>query len=115
MKFTDEESEYLAQNTLGRLATVSPDNQPHVVPIAYEFDGLYLYFSGSNIKNSRKFRDLNWSSKVSFVVDDIDAENPWHARGIEVRGVAEPTETEGYLYIRITPLRKASWGLAEGC
>jgi len=36
--FTDREIEYLQQNRLGRLATVGPDGQPHIVPVGYHFD-----------------------------------------------------------------------------
>jgi Pyridoxamine 5'-phosphate oxidase len=39
MSFSDEEIAYLQSQPLTRLATVGPDGQPDVVPLAYEFDG----------------------------------------------------------------------------
>lgn len=33
--FSESETKYLFDNRLGRLATVSSDNQPHVVPVSY--------------------------------------------------------------------------------
>ena len=39
VEFSEKESRYLKEQRLGRIATVSPDTQPHVVPVAFEFDG----------------------------------------------------------------------------
>ena len=36
--FTDAEREYLSSATLGRIATVGPDGQPHVVPVTFAFN-----------------------------------------------------------------------------
>jgi len=33
--FTNKEREYLATQRLGRIATVGPDGQPHVVPTSF--------------------------------------------------------------------------------
>ena len=38
MAFTDEEIAYPRSQPLTRLATVGPDGQPDVVPLAFEFD-----------------------------------------------------------------------------
>lgn len=109
--FKETESQYLMEQRLGRLATVSPDGQPHVVPITYEFDGRYLYFSGWNLRISLKFRNIKRNSRVALVVDDLAYTDRRTPRGIEVRGIAEAVEKDGYLYVRITPLRKVSWGI----
>ncbi len=111
VSFTEREAEYLMENRLGRIATVSLDQQPHVVPIVCEFDGRYIYFSGWNLKKSLKFRNMVGNNKVALVVDDLAPVDRWAPRGIEIRGVAEEIEKDGYLYVRITPLRKVSWGL----
>ena len=108
--FTDEEAEYLLGNSLGRIATVSNDLEPHVVPIAYEFDGTYIYFSGYNLRRSLKFRQLAMNNKVAFIVDDVAPTRRQH-RGIEIRGTAQPMEEDLNLYVRITPYHTASWGL----
>jgi hypothetical protein len=36
--FTNEEIEYLNSQLLGRLATVGPDGQPHVVPVSFHYN-----------------------------------------------------------------------------
>jgi pyridoxamine 5'-phosphate oxidase family protein len=111
VRFTEKESEYLMTQRLARVATVSPSSQPHVVPITYEFDGNYIYFSGWNISKSLKFRNLQMNNKVAIVVDDIATQDRWSPRGIEIRGTAEPIQCDGGVCLKITPLRKTSWGI----
>ena len=36
--FTDKELDYLAGQQLGRIATVGPDGQPHVVPTSFRYN-----------------------------------------------------------------------------
>jgi pyridoxamine 5'-phosphate oxidase family protein len=109
--FTENESEYLMSQRLARVATVSPSNEPHVVPITYEFDGKYIYFSGWNISKSLKFRNLQMNNKVAIVVDDLASHDRWSPRGIEIKGTAEPVHSDGGTCLKITPLKKASWGI----
>ncbi len=111
VRLTERETDYLTEKRLGRLATVSPSFQPHVVPVTYEYDGGYLYFSGWNLKKSLKFRNIQWNNRVALVVDDLISADPWLPRGIEIRGVAEVMGEDGRDYVRVTPLRKTSWGL----
>ena len=40
--FSEKESTFLKEQRLGRIATVSSHRQPHVVPVAFEFDGSLL-------------------------------------------------------------------------
>jgi pyridoxamine 5'-phosphate oxidase family protein len=110
--FKEYEAEYLAENFLGRLATASKTGRPHVVPVAYRFDGTSITFGGWNLSRSQKFRDLMENSKVAFVVDDVVSVRPWKVRGVEVRGRAEPVQAEGgQTTVRIIPLNIRSWGL----
>jgi hypothetical protein len=37
----------------GSHATVAPHGQPAVVPVGYEFDGMYLYVGGMNLRGLR--------------------------------------------------------------
>ncbi|TLY14033.1 MAG: PPOX class F420-dependent oxidoreductase [Thaumarchaeota archaeon] len=112
VKFTEKEAEYLVEQRLGRVATASPDLEPHVVPVGFEFDGSYIYFGGWNLERSLKFRNIMRNNKVAFVVDDLVSMRPWRVRGIEIRGFAEKVECEeGRVCVRITPTRKVSWGL----
>ena len=116
VRFTEEESEYLQGDRLGRLATSSTRNnnnkdEPHVVPVAYEFDGNCIYFGGWNLEKSLKFRNIKSNNNVAIVIDDLASVNPWRPRGIEIRGTAEIQETEDGQFVKITPKQKVSWGL----
>ena len=112
--FSELEAEYLAENLIGRLATSSGSGQPHVVPVTYRFDGEAITFGGWNLAKSLKFRNLMTNDKVAFVVDDLVSTKPWHVRGVEIRGRAEPAETpDGVTMVRIIPLNIRSWGLED--
>ena len=112
--FSDAEAGYLAENFIGRVATTSPDGQPHVVPVGYRFDGSAITFGGWNLTKSLKFRNLMANAKVAFVVDDLVSTKPWKVRGVEIRGKAEPVTTkDGVTMIRIIPLNIRSWGLGD--
>jgi len=111
VSFSDEEVEYIGQSKLARLATSSARNQPHVVPLTFEFDGKHFYFSGWNLQQSLKFRNIRANGKVALVIDDLASVRPWRPRGIEVRGRAEVVENENGAYVMVTPERKISWGL----
>jgi pyridoxamine 5'-phosphate oxidase family protein len=36
--FTDKELDYFTEQRLGRIATVGPDGQPHVVPTSFRYN-----------------------------------------------------------------------------
>lgn len=110
--FNEEQAAFLAENLIGRLATASPSGQPHVVPVAYRFDGRTITFGGWNLEKSLKFRNMMSNEKVAFVVDEIVSTKPWRVRGLEVRGRAEPIREEGVVTgVRIIPVNIRSWGL----
>ena len=112
--FTEAEAEFLAENFLGRLATSSPSGQPHVVPIAYRFDGTTITFGGFNLTRSLKFKNLTTNSNVAIVVDEVVSTSPWRVRGVEVRGRAVPIRGEGgSTAVRIVPRKVRSWGFRE--
>ena len=108
---SEREACFLCRGDLARLATVSRDGQPHVVPVAYEFDGQFLYFSGLNLSKSLKFRHMLHNQKVALVVDEVVSVSPWKARGIELRGIAEILHERGRPYVRVSLRSGASWGL----
>jgi pyridoxamine 5'-phosphate oxidase family protein len=114
VSFTDEEAEFISQSKLARLATSSGRNQPHVVPVAFEFDGEHFYFSGWNLQQSLKFKNIQQNGRVALVIDDLVTVRPWRPRGVVIRGQAEVQENENGLYVRVTPMRKISWGLMKG-
>ena len=112
--FSDAEAQYLAENFIGRVATSSRGGQPHVVPVDYRFDGTTITFGGSNLAKSLKFRNLMANDKIAFVVDDLTSGDPWKARGVEIRGRAEPVvSADGVTVIRIIPLNISSWGMDD--
>lgn len=116
--FTETELEYLQSQRIGRVATVSPSCEPHVVPLRFKYnpDTDTIDLLGSNLGGSKKYRDAEATGRVAFVVDDINDGKP---RGIEIRGKAEahPTGGEALLknvgpaFIRLIPTRVASWGI----
>ena len=122
---------FLEKNELGRLATISPDDFPHVVPVSY------LYYHGNICiavdYGTRKFRNMLMDKKVAFVVDTL---NP--NRGILVLGSvkiiekgtefnqiykafhkkfawvrANPWKEGEAPFIKIQPTRKINWGLRQ--
>ncbi len=111
VKFSERESSFLKEQRLGRLATVSLSMQPHVVPVAFEFDGICIFFGGWDLKNSLKFRNIQRNNKVAFVVDDLVSINPWKPRGVEIKGIAEILR--GNDYVKIVPIKKTSWGIND--
>jgi pyridoxamine 5'-phosphate oxidase family protein len=120
MSFTDEEIAYLRLQPLARFATVSPDGQPDVVPLAFEFDGTYLWVGGSaaTVLRTRKVRNIQAGHReVALVVDDMVSFEPFITRAIRVYGLAEdPVERVGMVgpghYTRITPTVSWSWNMA---
>jgi pyridoxamine 5'-phosphate oxidase family protein len=127
MSFTDEEIAYLRSQPLTRLATVGPDGQPDVVPLAFEFDGRGFWVGGVGDAElgTRKFRNVAaGNDRVALVFDDLVSLDPFVARSLRVYGRAgEPVERVSALvgpgvFMRITPTISWSWNLegkpAEG-
>ncbi|HEX2034243.1 MAG TPA: PPOX class F420-dependent oxidoreductase [Chloroflexota bacterium] len=120
MSFTDEEIAYLRSQPIARLATLSADGQPDVVPVAFEFDGTYFWIGGSGltVTQTRKFRNVRAGNhRIALVVDDMVSFDPFVARGIRIYGDAEsPVERVGMvgpgIYMRITPTSSWSWNMA---
>jgi len=119
--FTDAEREYLTSATLGRIATVGPDGQPHVVPVTFAFNAAEdtVDVGGIDFGNSKKWRDGRRNPKVTFLVDESWGKG---AKAIEIRGTAEAHETGGESihprfpnfkpeFLRIRPRRIVAWGV----
>jgi pyridoxamine 5'-phosphate oxidase family protein len=111
--FTEAERRYLAGGRqLGRIATVGADGTPHVVPVAWIYNAARdtIDVGGAELEMTKKFRDVARSGRAAIVIDDIASEDPWHPRGIEVRGRGEAITMPTPL-IRVHPERIVSWGL----
>lgn len=109
--FTEKELRYLMERSVGRLAFVCSDMQAHIMPVSFEFDGSYFYLSGWNLKYSERFQNVPQKSRITLLVDDVDSPTRWVPRGVEITGEAESREKGDYLYVRIKPVAKTSWGL----
>lgn len=120
--FTPAEIAYLQSKRIGRIATVGPDGQPHVVPVGFRFNPDYdsIDIGGLAEFTKRKhYRDLVRNPKVAYVVDDMPSVDPWTIRGIEIRGEAEVLTSGGESIvpsfgpdmIRIHPRRIMAWGV----
>jgi pyridoxamine 5'-phosphate oxidase family protein len=120
MSFTDEEIAYLQSQPIARVATLSTDGQPDVVPLAFEFDGTFFWVGGSGpaVADTRKFRNVRAGNhKVALVIDDMVSFDPFIARAMRIYGkVEQPFERDGMvgpgIYMRITPTISWSWNMA---
>jgi pyridoxamine 5'-phosphate oxidase family protein len=120
--FTPEEIAYLQSQRLGRLATVGPDGQPHVVPVGFRYNPELdtIDIGGHDFAKRKKYRDVQRNPQVAFVVDDVLP--PWKPRMIEIRGTAELLGSGGEQVIsgfdsemfRIRPRRIVSMGIEDG-
>lgn len=121
MSFTGLELEYLRSQRLARLATVSSDGQPDVVPVGFQLDGPYIYIPGYFIAKTRKYRNIqDGNQKVALTVDDYVSVDPWTPRFLRIYGIAENVTVDRPVaggsfgpgtYIRITPTVSWSWNL----
>jgi pyridoxamine 5'-phosphate oxidase family protein len=113
--FTEIELGYMVGGRqLGRLATVGADGTPHVVPVAYFYNAARdtIDIGGYELEDTKKFRDIARSGRAAIVIDDLASTDPWHPRGIEVRGRGEAIALPTPL-IRVHPERIVSWGLTN--
>lgn len=117
--FTDKEIGYLAEQRLGRIATVGADGQPHVVPTSFRYnpDHDAIEVGGLRMSQTKKVRDVRRTGRASIVVDDVLP--PWRPRMIEIRGTAEVVASGGKAFgenfedtiVRITPARIIAIGI----
>ena len=137
--FSQKELEYLKEQLIGRLATVSRRQVPQVTPVGFGVDEERIYV---NIKHtSKKARNIRHNPRVSFVVDDFP---PWdgtaaglrqvlisgraelissgelHAKAIDLIEEKFPGYEENWgvredgwskYILVITPMKVSSWGL----
>ncbi len=121
--FTAKELEYMASQRLGRLATINPHGHPQNAPVSFRYNPEEdaIDIGGRWMSQSKKFRNVEKHAHVAFVIDDV-LYTPWHARGVEIRGVAEQVATGGKAIfgpeydaddaiLRIHARQIISWGL----
>jgi pyridoxamine 5'-phosphate oxidase family protein len=120
--FTEKEIEYLAGQRLGRIATVGPDGQPHVVPTSFRYNAEHdaIDVGGLRMSQTKKLRDVQRTGRASIVIDDVLP--PWQPRMIEVRGSASVVPSGGKALgeqfedtiVRIQPMRIIAFGIDPG-
>jgi pyridoxamine 5'-phosphate oxidase family protein len=119
--FTDKELARLREARLARIATVSPDGQPHVVPLTFTVNEAEdaVDVGGFGFGTSKKWRDALRNPKVTFLLDESSG---GEAYGIELRCTAEVHETGGDginprfpgfdpQFLRLRPHRIVTWGV----
>ncbi|HWE90999.1 MAG TPA: PPOX class F420-dependent oxidoreductase [Pseudonocardiaceae bacterium] len=118
--FTEAELAYLADQPLGRLATVQRDGTLQASPVSFGFNPKTetIDIGGYRMGGTQKFRNVRSNGKATIVVDDIVSVQPWVVRCLEIRGdaeaIAEPTDSAAPIdgpIIRIHPRRIISWGI----
>ena len=117
--FEDDEVEFIRSQALVRMATLGPDEQPDVVPLACEFDGDHFWIGGGDsFLRTRKVRNIvAGRRRVALVFDEMTSFDPFIARSVRVYGVADdPVERVGISgpgwYVRIAPTESWSWNMA---
>jgi pyridoxamine 5'-phosphate oxidase family protein len=118
--FTEKEIAYLRSQPLARFATLGPDDQPDVVPVACEFDGTHFWVGGGpTVLRTRKVKNVKAGRcRVAPVFDDLPSMDPFIARGLRVYGIADddPVERVGMTgpgwFLRIVPTESWAWNLA---
>lgn len=121
--FTPLEIAYLDSQILGRVATVDAGGAPRVVPTGFRYnpDTGTIDLGGLDLARTRRFADVQANPQVAIVIDDIASTNPWRARSVRVRGIAEVFESGGEqirpglgsAWMRITPIAISSAGVDE--
>ena len=100
VRLSEAEVEFLRSQRIGRLATVSGDGWPHVMPVMYDLgeDGS-LEFDADGVK----LRNIEASGRAAMVVDAMGPK-----RGIALQGTCTIIGRER---ARLTPARRFGWGL----
>lgn len=120
MTFTSAEVRFLTRQPLGHLATVGPNGTPQVKPVGFTYNDSLgtIDVAGVNMGASAKYRNVQASPEVAFVVDEVTEDTMEGAHFLEVRGLAEtttgPHDPTGHLareIIRIHPRRIVSFNV----
>ena len=83
-----EYEDLLTRPLFGHLATVRPDGTPQANPMWFSWDGEYLRFTNTTIR--QKYRNVTAEPRIAMSVTDPD--KPY--RYLEVRGTVERIEPD---------------------
>jgi pyridoxamine 5'-phosphate oxidase family protein len=120
--FSQDEIEFIKNQRLCRIETVSPRGEPEVSPVGIQFDGKYLYVGSHSqdiFPTTRRFANITGgNNRVSVLMDDLASTDPWMPRAIRIQGTAKVVEHEGIFgkgkYFRIMPTISVSWAIEPG-
>jgi len=89
--FTQGEIEYMENQRLGRLATITKKGDPHVIPVNYMYNPEFecIDIIGKEMTKSLKYKNVVGFGRASFVVDDVVSLMPYRTRLLHIRGAAE--------------------------
>ncbi|MGI0084980.1 MAG: hypothetical protein ACREBQ_07850, partial [Nitrososphaerales archaeon] len=65
--------------------------QPQVVPVSYEVDGQFIYFSGYNLTKSPSSTIWSKTGRLLFVVDALASIKPWRPPRNRTQGSGRDT------------------------
>lgn len=78
MRLGPREEAFVISNKVARMATVSEDGEPHVIPVCYAYDGEFFYTAidekPKKVRPERlkRIRNIAANSRVAFLVDVYD-------------------------------------------
>ena len=97
MSLTYAEQAFLTRQPRGYLATTSPHGAPQVKPLGFTYNSALgtIDISGFNMGASAKYRNIQASPRVAFVVDEVTEQTMEGAHFLEIRGIAEAVSGTG--------------------
>jgi nitroimidazol reductase NimA-like FMN-containing flavoprotein (pyridoxamine 5'-phosphate oxidase superfamily) len=131
IKFTEKEVEFLLSNEGCRVATITPNNTPHIAPVSFVFEGQKFYFATDY--NTRKYKNLKENPKIALAVDVYSSVNNkaviihgnvnFIERGRKFKELYDifyrkfdwvrddPWKEGEAPFVQVEPYKKISWGL----
>lgn len=129
VKFSKAESEFIIKNEVCRLASITPDGKPHVVPICYIYHDGYFYMVTD--LGTAKLRNIKNNPEVAVLIDTYKPNKAvlmWGRADVLTEG-EEFKEISNLFFkkfywarmdrwdegeaaiIKFKPVKKVSWGL----
>ena len=88
--------DYVKNQPVLRIATISEDRVPHITPVWFVFDDSIFYIATD--QHTKKLKNIKKNKNVSLVIDSYDPNNWDIVKGIVFNGIAEllerPEETK---------------------
>jgi pyridoxamine 5'-phosphate oxidase family protein len=90
MTLSDSEQRFLARHERGHLSTIGPNGGPQVKPVGFSYNTALgtIDIAGFNMARSAKYRNVQATPRVAFVVDEVTVPTMEGAHFLEIRGIA---------------------------